>query len=153
MQGAHRWVGVSVALIAVFALGVALGHGRQSAAAPGAAQVGDCSDATLNGAFGVTLEGSTRAFGRFASVSLWTFDGRGALTARESFTSETQNGSRTIAGHYSVQPDCTFTLTFPSELAREHDADGVCVVVDGGKEFSCLDNEEGWVALGSGKKV
>jgi len=153
MQGASRWGTAVVGVVVVFALGVVLGSRQQSAATPAAAQTAECSVATLNGSYGVTFEGKSRALGQFASVSLWTFDGRGGMTAQETFSSEMQNGGRAIAGSYSVQPDCTFTLTFPSELVRTHDVDGVCVVVDGGRQFSCLDSEEGWVALGTGRKT
>ena len=155
MKSRLRSAGVAVCLVGVFVLGFALGTGRHSDATAGmaAAQPSDCSAATLNGSFGVRFEGATRAFGRFASVSLWTFEGQGTVLAAEHFTSEVQNGSRTIRGTYRVEPDCTWVLTFPSELAREHEAEGLCVVVDGGKEFYCLDNEEGWVALGVGKKM
>ena len=41
----------------------------------------------------------------------------------------------------------------PSDLAKEHEAVGACVLVDNGKEFYCLDVEEGWVTTGIGKRI
>ncbi len=44
-------------------------------------------------------------------------------------------------------------ISFSSELVRPHEARGEFVIVDGGKEIFFLDNEEGWVASGVGKKL
>lgn len=157
MSGTQLWKRLLfvVAVVAVFAGGIAVGATLPSdqGARAAMAQATLCSNATLNGAFGVHFEGTTRAFGRFASVSLWTFDGAGIMTAEETFNSEQQRVVRTVGGTYQVAPNCTFVLRFPSELARDHEALGICVVVDGGKELTCLDDEEGWVALGIGKKL
>jgi len=82
-----------------------------------AAQADDkgCSNATLKGTFGYTTTGFITApptlAGPFASVGTQTFDGKGATTARAMVS---QNGNIvpvTIAGTYTVNPDCTGTFT------------------------------------------
>ena len=145
---------LGLAALAIFGLGVAVGmeRGGSGPATAATAQPAACSVATLNGGYGVRFEGTSRALGRFASVSIFRFDGTGSFTAVETFSSDMQKGSRTISGSYRVEGDCTATLLYASELGREHEVQGACVVVDGGLSFSCVDTAEGWVALGTGTK-
>jgi|GEM_PF-2752371 len=142
------------ALAAVFVTGVAFGldRGRGGPAAAASAQPAVCSVATLNGGYGVRFDGTSRALGRFASVSVFRFDGAGVFSADETFSSDMQKGTRSIAGSYRVEGDCTATLLYPSELGRGHEVQGACVIVDGGQSFSCVDTADGWVALGIGTK-
>src|SRR5215216_2991041 len=86
------------ALAAVFVAGVTygLGRGREGAAIAATAQPAACSLATLNGGYGVRFEGTSRAFGRFASVSVFRFDGYGGFSADETFSSDMQRGTRSI---------------------------------------------------------
>lgn len=113
-----------------------------------------CSDASLRGAFGVRFEGTSKTLGKIASVSLWTFDSRGGFTANETYNSDvTGPKTRNIAGLYRMAADCTFSLLFPSDVSKVHEAVGACVLVDNGREFYCLDVEEGWVATTTGKSI
>lgn len=113
-----------------------------------------CSKASLVGAYGVKFEGQSENLGRFASVSLWKFDGKGGIKAAESYSSEsTGPQKRRITGKYVVRRDCTFELLFPSTLGQTHEAVGACVLVANRTAFSCLDVEKGWVATGTGTKI
>ena len=155
MVGTRR---LAPCLVGIGALIAAAGCGSDeengSSASTGASGSGNCSNGSLTGSYGVRFEGTNKKLGRFASVSLWSFDGKGGLKASEDFTAERSGSkSRKIQGRYEVGRDCRFKLHFGSELVREHDAEGVCVLVAGGKEFSCLDAEEGWVTLGTGTKL
>src|SRR5712675_2112042 len=74
-----------------------------------------CSNETLKGTFAYTSTGSFTAppalAGPFAEVGTQTFDGKGATTATATLS---QNGNIfqvTIKGTYTVNPDCTGTLT------------------------------------------
>ena len=74
-----------------------------------------CSNATLIGTFGFTSSGFITAppavAGPFAGVGTQTFDGNGTTTAT---ATQSQNGNIrqvTITGTYTVNPDCTGTLT------------------------------------------
>jgi len=142
------------ALAAVFIAGVAYGldRGQGGPAVAATTQPAACSVATLNGGYGVQFEGTSRALGRYASVSVFRFDGTGGFSAEETFSSEMQKGARSIAGSYRVEDDCTATLLYGSQLGRPHEVQGACVVADGGRSFSCVDTAEGWVALGTGVK-
>ena len=89
-----------------------------------------CSKASLAGAYGVTFNGHSENLGRFASVSLWKFNGRGGLEAAETFSSESTGPStRKLTGRYVIKADCSFRLLFPSELGDAHEAVGACVLV------------------------
>ena len=113
-----------------------------------------CSKASLVGAFGIKFDGQSEKLGRFASMSLWTFDGKGGLKAAETYNSEnTGPQKRQVTGKYAVRSDCTFQILFPSELGQTHEAVGACVLVANRTEFSCLDVEKGWVTTGTGVKI
>ena len=111
-----------------------------------------CSDRTLRGTYGLKLEGRSLAAGPFASVSQLRFDGNGHMTGSEIGSLNGQIVQRTVAGSYTVNADCTGFIIIPSTLVRPHDARGDFVLVDGGREFFMIDNEEGWVLNGVGKK-
>jgi hypothetical protein len=116
--------------------------------------VAECNVHSLKGAYGVKFDGQSAALGRFSSVSIWTFDGKGGMTAEESYNSEeTGPQTRTIEGSYEMKPNCSFALFFPSELVQEHEAVGDCVLIDNGKGFYCIDREEGWVTTAVGTKI
>ena len=110
---------------------------------------------SLNTSYGVKFDGTSQSLGRFGSVSIWKFDGKGGLTASESFNSDaTGPQTRSIVGSYEIRPDCGFTLFFPSTLGgTAHEAVGACVLVDNGNELYCLDVEAGWVATALGKRI
>ncbi len=142
-------------MMGMLAVGVVIGDvlsGRPESAALGASR--KCSNASVVGGYGVRFDGRSKALGLFASVSVWTFDGKGGLKAAESYNSEnTGPQTRTIAGRYAVKSDCTFKLLFPSALVKTHEATGACVLVANRTEFTCLDAEEGWVTTGTGRKI
>ncbi|MDQ2983965.1 MAG: hypothetical protein M3R70_08605 [Actinomycetota bacterium] len=150
----RRFILVS-GVVGVLGLGLVVGTtllGDRPASA--ALQAGKCSKASLDGSYGIRFDGHSVKLGRFASVSLWKFDGKGGMKASETYDSEkTGPQTRRIAGKYKVKGDCTFQLLFGSELVRRHGADGACVLTAGGKQFFCLDVEKGWVTTGTGSKV
>jgi hypothetical protein len=122
--------------------------------APALSLAAPCTAASLSGSYGVKFDGHSQTLGRFASVSIWTFDGQGGMNASEVFNSDvTGPQTRTINGSYNMLASCGFVLSFASTLAQQHEAVGGCVLVDGGKEFYCLDVEAGWVATAVGKKI
>jgi hypothetical protein len=136
---------------ALFTLGLLVAGGSGNVASAAAVP---CDLQSLDGSFGVKFDGHSQTLGRFASVSIWTFDGKGRLKASELLNSDvTGPDTRTIEGTYSVLSSCGFIIRFPSTLAANHEAIGGCVLVDGGKEFYCMDVEAGWVATAVGKKI
>lgn len=67
-----------------------------------------CSNATLNGSYGLHATGTIIGVGPFAAVGVFTFDGRGNLSAT---LTQKVNGNAsppiTITGTYTVAPNCT----------------------------------------------
>lgn len=83
-----------------------------------------------------------------------TFDGVGTFTTNEIGRFNGNLIDRTFTGPYTVNDDCTGFLDFSSEITNPpHVAQGNFVIVDKGREFFVVDNEEGWAASGVGKKL
>ena len=125
-----------------------------------AEQAGKCSAQTLKGSYGLKFEGikfadeNFASDRRFVSVSLITFDGRSTFTTSETGRFEGALVSRTFTGPYFVNADCTGFLDFSSNLSNPpHVAHGDFVIVDEGKGYFVLDNEDGWAAGGVARKL
>ncbi len=106
-----------------------------------------CSDATVNGSYGLTFSGFTVP-GRnnkakevpFVGEGLFTFDGAGNLSGTYNGS---QNGEIFTASPYSatyiVNSDCTGTVTG----APGGNADGAFVIVSGGSEIFFTQTDPG----------
>jgi hypothetical protein len=77
-----------------------------------------CSKASLQGSFGYTSTGTlTTAYvpapyaGPFAEVGRQTFDGKGNTEATATVSSNGSITPVTVKGRYTVNPDCTGTMT------------------------------------------
>jgi len=80
----------------------------------------ECSNASLQGSFGYTSTGTLLASipglppplaGPFAEVGRQTFDGKGNTDATATLSANGNIQAVTIAGTYTVNPDCTGTMT------------------------------------------
>jgi hypothetical protein len=108
----------------------------------------ECSNATLKGAFAYTNTGFITApapiAGLFAGVGIQNLDGNGGTTATAWVS---QNGNIlqvTIKGTYTVNPDCTGTLTLQiSPLGITSHA--VFVIDADGAEFRAINTDAGSV--------
>ena len=115
-----------------------------------------CSNASLNGTFAYTGTGtivSPAAFaGPFAEVGTQTFDGQGHTTAT---ATAMQNGTTlqfAITGTYTVNPDCTGTLTL--QVAPIGITVPVFIVIDNNwNEFQAIETDAGYVITRLGKKL
>ena len=59
-----------------------------------------------------------------------------------------------FTGPYTVRSDCTGFLDYTTNLTDpSHTVHGEFVIVDDGKEFFVLDDEDGWQASGIGKRL
>jgi hypothetical protein len=115
----------------------------------------ECSDATLNGTFAYTNTGFITAppdeAGPFAGVGTQTFDGQGATTGTATVS---QNGNVvpvTIAGTYTVNPDCTGTFTLdvsPVGLTVQ----AFVVIENNGAEFRAINIDPGQVVTTLAKR-
>jgi hypothetical protein len=105
----------------------------------------NCSNATLNGSYGLHARGTIIGVGDFTAVGRFTFDGKGNLTGKL-FVRVAGNNMEPPAftGTYSVSPDCTVTDHWGAPINSTH----VSVIVDEGKEYFILNN-----TLGSGDTI
>jgi hypothetical protein len=98
-----------------------------------------CSNATLNGGYGLHATGVTGAGGSFAAVGRFTFDGKGNLTATLFARVAGNDVELHITGTYSGA-DCTVDDTWNfSGASSTHKS----VIVDGGAGYFILNNTSG----------
>jgi hypothetical protein len=118
-----------------------------------------CSNASLHGTFAYTSTGSIAAppaiAGPFVEVGTQTFDGQGGTTAA---AMSSQNGNispLTVTGTYTVNPDCTGTMTlqvtFPG--VPTFPVHVYFVVDDSGDEFQAIETDSGLVITRVGRKL
>lgn len=107
-----------------------------------------CSNATLIGTFGFTSTGfittPPAVAGPFAGVGTQAFDGNGATTATATQSQSGNIRQVTITGTYSVNPDCTGTLTLlasPGGFTSHF----YFVIDDTGNEFLAICTDPGVV--------
>ena len=115
-----------------------------------------CSNETLRGTFAYTSTGFITAppafAGPFAETGTQTFDGRGATTAA---VTSSQNGNilpLAITGTYTVNPDCTGTMTLQvSPIAVTVDV--FFVIDDSGNGFQAIETDPGLVITRIGRRL
>jgi hypothetical protein len=76
----------------------------------------ECSDSSLRGSFGFTNTGTNLALpppfaGPIAQIGRQTFDGRGNTDATATLSANGNIFRVTVQGTYSVNPDCTGSMT------------------------------------------
>jgi hypothetical protein len=135
----------TVSLLAALAMPVGLTAQERSGRAK------ECSNATLRGSFGYTSTGTLLASyvppplaGPFAEVGRQTFDGKGNTDATATLSANGNIVKVTIEGTYTVNPDCTGSLTLNvSPLGATVHAD--FVIGDDGAELRAIVTESGVV--------
>ena len=108
-----------------------------------------CSDATLEGSFGYTSTGTLLPSyvpppfaGPFGEVGRQTFDGKGKTKATATLSANGNIQEVTIAGTYTVNPDCTGSMTLNvSPIGATVDA--YLVVDDDGTEIRVVGTDSG----------
>jgi hypothetical protein len=159
-------VAISASLVGVFLLGLGLRDGMEAGRTglvqqARAAGIGPgnrtCNARTLMGAYGIKFDGFSIKTGQpvqLDSVSLITFDGFQVFTVSEKGRLNGEAINRTFTGPYVVRSDCTGYLDYTTHLTDpSHPVHGEFVIVDEGKEFFVLDDEDGWQATGIGKRL
>jgi hypothetical protein len=115
------------------------------------AKVKECSKATLQGSFGYSSTGTLLDSyvpppfaGPFGEVGRQTFDGKGHTSATATTSSNGNIQPVTIEGTYTVNPDCTGTMTVnvsPFESTVHADF----VIDDNGAELRAIGSDSGVV--------
>jgi hypothetical protein len=107
-----------------------------------------CSVETLQGSYGIAINGTDVTAGLLATVGVFTFDREGAFAAT---VSRSVNGQifpkGADHGLFTVAPDCTGTLQHPD--APPH---WDLVIVDGGNEFFAIRTDPGTITTMRGKR-
>jgi hypothetical protein len=115
------------------------------------AKVKECSKATLQGGYGYTSVGSLLDSyvpppyaGPFGEVGRQTFDGKGHTSATATSSSNGNIAKVTIEGTYTVNPDCTGSMTLnvsPFDSTVHADF----VIDDGEEEIRAIGSDSGLV--------
>ena len=115
-------------VVASFVLSITMGSKAQAV---------PCSNASLQGSYGLHATGSVIGVGDFAAVGRFAFDGNGHLTAKL-FVRVNGNSSEVpqLTGTYSVHPDCTVSDHWGGSTH-------VSVIVDRGNGYFILNNTSG----------
>ena len=112
-------------------------------------KVKECSNDTLQGSFGYTSTGTLIALpppfaGPFAEVGRQTFDGKGKTDSTATTSSNGNIVKVTIVGTYTVNKDCTGSMTlFVTPFDATVHAD--FVISDDGAELRAIVSDSGFV--------
>jgi hypothetical protein len=117
-----------------------------------APDVAGCSNASLRGSYGLHATGTITggpAAGPFAAVGIFSFDGRGNLSATLFQRNIAGNSTALLTGTYDVEPDCMVSDTwiFPDGSSTQHES----VIVDRGRGYVILNTTEGAPVVISGE--
>jgi hypothetical protein len=93
----------------------------------------ECSEATLQGAYGFQVNGISPAGEQLAVVGLTTFDGLGGWHSDNTNKVDGVISRSSVKGTYVVSSDCTGYMLDDSELVFQQ-----IVIVDGGNEMRSL---------------
>ena len=100
-----------------------------------------CSNASLQGSYGLHATGITGAGGNFAAVGRFTFDGTGNLTGTLFVRVAGNNVELEITGTYSVNSECIVDDTW--NVSGGGSSTHKSVIVDRGRGYFILNNTSG----------
>lgn len=111
-----------------------------------------CTLASLQGCYGYSYTGTVEGFGPIAAVGPINFDGHGNTSATYSVNLGGANFQGSFTGTYTVNEDCTgsITLNLPLLGISSH---GRFVIVENGKEAPFMGTDIGVTVTGVAKKL
>jgi len=135
----------------VWVLAVSMFSAQSVVAQEQSGKLKECSNATLHGSFGYTSTGTLLPSyvpppfaGPFGEVGRQTFDGNGNTDATATLSANGNINTVTIQGTYTVNPDCTGSMTLNvSPLDATVHAD--FVIDDDGAELRVIGADSGVV--------
>jgi hypothetical protein len=149
---------VLAALVTAGALLAGGGHTAQSAAAERPGDRGDnagrkrCNLSSLKGAYGYTYTGAVKGFGTIAAVGPISFDGDGNTSATYSVNLGGTNFQGSFTGTYTINDDCTGSITINLPVLGVSSS-GRFVVVDDGGEAPFMGTDPGVTVTGVAKRL
>jgi len=108
-----------------------------------------CSNASLQGSYGLHATGITGTGGNFAAVGRFNFDGNGNLTGTLFLRVAGNDVQVPITGTYSVSSDCIVDDTW--NVSGGGPSTHKSVVVNGGRGYFILNNTSGDGSVISGE--
>jgi hypothetical protein len=109
-----------------------------------------CTTRSIDGSYAYLVSGTNVGGGLVAAVGLVTTDGEGSLTANDTVSANGAIIRRTITGTYSVNGDCTGTVTFTDQFGLTTNLD--FVLAEGRQELNFIQTDPGTVTTGIGRK-
>jgi hypothetical protein len=125
---------------------------------PGAQAAEDklCSNASLKGTFAYTVTGSTSAppplGGPFGGVGRQTFDGNGHVSGTQTVNVNGNVFRQTYTGTYTVNPDCTGSVTLMIDIPPGLVTHSDFVIDDNGAEIRAVETDAGSVITVIGRR-
>jgi hypothetical protein len=130
-------------------LAVSMFYAQSVVAQEQSGKVKQCSNATLQGGFGYTSTGTLLASyapppfaGPFAEVGRQTFDGKGNTGASATLSANGNIVNATIEGTYTVNPDCTGSMTL-NVSPLDVTVHAYLVIGDDGAELRAIVSDSG----------
>lgn len=118
------------------------------------AQTAACDAASLKGAYGYRLSGfvyDQQGYTYYlGAVGRLTGDGAGAITGSQTFSFDGTILKQQLTGTYTVNADCTGSLTLTSEKTGSMHFD--FVIVNSGQEIELVQADEAFVLTGTMKR-
>ena len=111
-----------------------------------------CTLASLKGCFGYTYTGTVERFGSIAAVGPINFDGEGNTSATYSVNLGGTNFLGSFTGTYTVNEDCTGTITLNLPKLGVS-SNGRFVIVENGEEAPFMGTDPGVTVTGVAKKL
>lgn len=109
-----------------------------------------CTTRSIEGNYAYLVSGTNVGGGPVAAVGLVIADGEGSLTAGDTVSANGQIIRRMITGTYTVNDDCTGTVTFTDQFGLTTHLD--FVLSQGYQELNFIQTDPGTVTTGIGRK-
>jgi hypothetical protein len=111
-----------------------------------------CTLNSLKGCYGYSYTGTVQGFGSIAAVGPINFDGDGNTSATYSVNLGGTNFQGSFTGTYTVNEDCTGTITINLPLLGKS-SNGRFVIVEEGKEAPFMGTDPGVTVTGIARKL
>src|SRR5262245_27973893 len=135
----NRKINFTIFVVLLIGLSVVLRSEQKAHATKG------CSNASLQGSYGLRATGTTAAGGPFAAIGVFSFNGAGVVTG--TLFVRVTGGTTSVVpvgGTYTVNPDCTVSDTWGG---NQHES----VIVDDGRGYFILNTTAGDNSVISGE--
>ena len=123
----------------------------------GQGQPQNCTNRTVSGRYGYSFQGTIFApppVTPVAAVGVANFDGQGSFTVTDVASFAGTNVPRTASGAYTVNPNCTATLSLTIltgiPVGATSHINGV--ILDGGSEVMFIQTDPGTLLTGTAKR-